>query len=160
MKAHKGIPALFFLGFAALAFPGCATQPAEISQADSGKPNVVIASRDVDTMKSSLISEMVGFGYHVDKDTPSLLELSRTTTDTITAHAVGTVDSPHERVIAYAFIKQGVSTRVIVDLLMRAQLPGGQVDTMSLNDNGTLYGLIQKQIERLKEEVETGRSGQ
>jgi len=149
-----------FLGATALSISGCGTQPATIPQTAYGKPEIVIASRDVDTMKSSLIREMARFGYQVDKDTPYLLEMSRTATDLITAHSVGSADSTHQRVVAYTIIKQGASTRIVADYSMRAQLPGGQVDTMSLSDNGTVSSLIQQLLNRLKETIESGKSAQ
>ena len=83
-----------------------------------------------------------------------MLEVSRATTDPITAHAVGTVEGTHQRVVTYTFTRQGVSTGVVADVSERAPLSGGQVETISLNDNGAVYGFFQKQLNRLKETVE------
>lgn len=154
MTPHRSIPALLFLGLAAQSFLGCVAPEAGTLRTVSGRPEIVIASRDIDAMKSQLIGEMVHFGYQVDSNSRDLLEISRNATDLITAHAVGSADGPHRRVVIYTFIQQGVSTRIIADVSMRAQLPGGQVDTVSLNDNGTVYGFFQKQLDKLKETLE------
>jgi len=143
-----------FLGIITLSFSGCVTQLADSSPTASGKPEVVIASRDVDSMKSSLTREMASFGYQVDQDTPNLLEISRTTTDLITTHAFGDADSAHKRVVDYTFLRQGVFTKVTADVSVRARSPEGQVETMSLNNNGAVYGFVQQQLEKLKEALE------
>src|SRR5271157_5337266 len=113
MNSHKAIPALLFLALAAQAFLGCVGQPAATSRTVSGRPEIVIASRDIDAMKSDLIGEMVHFGYQVDRNSQDLLEISRAATDPITEHAVGNADSTHRRVITYTFMRLGVSTRII-----------------------------------------------
>jgi hypothetical protein len=158
MNTYKGIQALLSLGLTAIAFSGCVSQLAADPKTVSGKPEVVIVSRDIDAMKSNLTESLLKYGYQKDKDTPDTLSLWRTTTDPITAHAVGNTDSMHQRVVTYTFSKQGQSTRIIAEISMRAQLPGGQVDTVSLNDSGTLYGLLQQQLDKLKETLESGKS--
>lgn len=154
MNSRRSIPTLLFLGLAAQSFLGCVTQGGGTTQAVSGRPEVVIASGDIDAMKSSLAGEMAQFGYQVDRNSEGLLELSRATTDLITASEVGNPGSAHRRVVTYTFTRQGVSTRIIADVSIRAQLPGGQVDTVSLNDNGAVYGFVQKQLDQLKKTLE------
>jgi hypothetical protein len=153
-KSRGHLMALLSLSLFTLSHSACVTGPANISQAAPGKAEVVIASRDIEEMKSKLLSEMAAFGYRVDKDMPYLLEISRATNDPISVHAVGDASSTHQRVIAYTFTRQGVSTRIIADVFMRAQSSGERVDTMSLNDNGAVYGFFQNQLDRLKKTLE------
>jgi hypothetical protein len=149
-KPRRHNLALLALGLLALSHSACVNGPASIPQSAAGKPEVVIASRDIEEMKSKLLSDMAGFGYQVARDTPDLLEISRPTTDLITAHYVGDASSIHQRVITYTFVRQGVSTRITADLSMRARSSEGRVDTVSLNDNGAVYGFIQNQLDELK----------
>lgn len=115
--------------FAVTLFSGCVTQQPKMTQTASGKPEVVIATTDVDAIKSAVISSLVNHGYTVEKDTPYELEMTRPTNSTENLAAslsIGNSYSTNSRVATYMFAKQNGSVRVIVHMFLRAQMPGAR----------------------------------
>jgi len=56
---------------------GCMSSPKKMTNTESGHPEVVIKTTDIDNIKSLLISDNLKHGYVVSKDMPTLLELHR-----------------------------------------------------------------------------------
>lgn len=70
---NKFIFVFLFVSF----LTGCGTIPEKSKQTQSGHPEVVIKTTDIDNLKSLLVSDNLKHGYSVVKDTPHSLELHR-----------------------------------------------------------------------------------
>ena len=140
------------------AVSGCATPVAKITNTSSGKPETIINTHSVDTIKSMIISDMIDFGYQVDKDTPYLLELSRPieggAEQLYASLAVGNSYSENRRIATYTFVKTGKGIRVVASASIRAQMAFGQIKSGSLDDNGNIYNTFQKQLLWIKDDIE------
>lgn len=137
--------------------PSCATPVAKITNTDSGKPEVIIETNNIDSIKSLIISEMVNFGYQIEKDTPYLLEMARATDsreNMTAALSIGNSSSTNNRLATYTFVKLNNGIRVIAAASLRAQLPGGKVNFSQLSNNGSIYNIYQKQLFVIKEKIE------
>lgn len=135
----------------------CATPVAKITTTPSGKPEVVINVRNVDAVKAAIITDMVNYGYQIEKDTPYLLEMARpanSSEDMMAALSIGNAHSTNHRVASYTFVTNDDGIRVIVSTSLRAQLPGGKVNSMQLNDNGNVYNTFQTQLFEIKAKIE------
>jgi len=140
---------------------GCAApQPAKISITPSGRPEATIRA-PIEQIKSAIISEEVNYGYTVEKDTPYLLVLVRDVNgkeNTGIAMTIGNMYSNNSRTASYTFASEGGSVRVVASMALRAQMPGGQVNTADINDNGDVYNTYQKQLNDIKARLEGAAS--
>jgi hypothetical protein len=135
---------------------GCVTMPEKMTVTPSGNPEVEIATKDISAIKAAVISRLVNEGYSVEKDTDYSLELTRATKgaeDFAAALSIGNSYSSNRRFVVYTFIKRGDIVRVIAAPGLRAQMPGGQVNTMPLS-SGNVYNLYQQQLFDIKAEIE------
>lgn len=137
---------------------GCAAPVAKITSTSSGKPEVVIHTTDVGAIKSLILADLINYGYQIEKDTPYLLELTRPANSTENFGAslsIGNAYSTNYRVASYTFVQTNDGIRVIASAALRAQLPGGQVNSSPLNDNGNVYNTFQKQLLDIKKKLES-----
>jgi hypothetical protein len=144
------------LVFLAVLLAGCAAPVQRISNTPSGKPEVVIAA-ELTAIKGAIIADRVNHGYQIEKDTDYLLELARPTKDNedIAAYfLVGNAYSTNHRVVAYTFVKTPEGVRVIGSPTIRAQLPGGQINSADLSNNGNVYNTFQTHLFEVKTVVE------
>ena len=155
----KKVTSLLMLLLALLT--GCVTQVSRVTTTASGKPEVTIATSDVGRIKSMIIGDMVNYGYTVETDTAYSLSLSRKMKDMeqfATALSIGNAYSSNSRLSNYTFVRDGNTTRVIFSGMLRAQLPGGQINTLPLDDNNFLFNEIINQLNEIKTKIETAPS--
>lgn len=138
---------------AALALSGCVTQPERISATASGKPEVTIPGVELPAVKAHLIGMLVNFGYTLERDTEYSLVLTRPTQageNFAVAMSIGNAYSSNSRVANFTFVKTPEGIRVIATPALRAQMPGGQVNELPLNGNGTVYNTFQQDLNEMK----------
>lgn len=134
----------------------CATPPGKMTTTESGKPEAIIAA-DVTTIKAAIIADLVNDGYQVEKDTPYSLEIVRSTkgNEDIAAYfLVGNVYSSNHRVVNYTFISTASGTRVIASPSIRAQLPGGKINSADLHNRDDVFNMFQTQLLDIKQKTE------
>lgn len=155
----KKVTSLLMLLLALLT--GCVTQVSRVITTASGKPEVTIATSDVGRIKSMIIGDLVNYGYTVETDTAYSLSLSRKMKDMeqfATALSIGNAYSSNSQLSNYTFVRDGNTTRVIFSGMLRAQLPGGQINTLPLDDNNFLFNEIINQLNEIKIKIETAPS--
>jgi hypothetical protein len=136
---------------------GCGTPVTKSVMTASGKPEVVITTTEVGQIKAMIIGDLVNHGYSVEQDTEYSLTLARPTKgmeDVAASIGTGNAYSTNRRVANYTFIKQGDSVRVIGSSSLRAQMPGGQVRSNSLDDNANIFNTFQQQLQEIKTKIE------
>lgn len=146
----------FGLAVLAALLAGCATSVQRITNTPSGKPEAVIAA-DLNAIKGAILADMVNHGYQIEKDTDYLLEMARPTKDNedIAAYfLVGNAYSTNHRVVAYTLVKTQEGVRVIGSASIRAQLPGGQINSADLSSNGNVYNTLQTHLFEIRTKVE------
>jgi hypothetical protein len=108
-------------------------------------------------IKALIIGNLLNFGYAVEQDTEYSLTLTRPVEgmENIAASiGAGNSYSTNRRVATFTFVKQPEGVRVVASSAWRAQMPGGQVRTSSLDDNGQIFNALQKELLAIKEKVE------
>ncbi len=145
-----------FVGLAvALALSGCATTEAPHAQTQSGKPEVTIATKDGDRIKSEIMAAMITAGYTLDKDSSFMLQFRGPVTAGETfllGMTVGNSYSSNWRTVSFNFLPVDASTRVIAVSSLNAQLPGGQ--TNGLDATGKHFDELQQLLSTVKSKVE------
>ena len=156
MKANH----LLLQGILVLGVSGCATAPPRTEVTRSGRPEIVIAA-PVQSIKSAIVADMMREGYTIQKDTDLLLEFSRPTKgaeDFLTSMAVGNGYSTNTRVTQFTIVRDGENAfRVFVSSSVQAQMPGGQVKSMSLNENNNVFNTYQAALKKMKDDLEAKR---
>ncbi len=146
------------LGLAlALGLFGCATPVAKMVENPSGKPEVTIASKDVDHIKSEIVSAMLNEKFNIEKDTPYMIEFRGAPTsgqDLAIAMTVGNAYSTNWRSVAFTFATLESGTRVIASLSLKAQMPLGQINSVSMDNNGAAFNSYQVFLNGLKAKLE------
>lgn len=138
---------------------GCTTVP-KMCQTASGKPEVTIKSTDISLIKSEIITDMMNSNYNIVKDTDYMLEMTRPATsgENFTAGmSIGNTYSTNYRSAIFNLAKLKTGTRVVASLALKAQLPGGQVNSMSMNDNGNVFNSYQQMLMDIQEKVEASK---
>lgn len=134
----------------------CSTTP-KLTETKSGNPEVAINTTDIDLVKSAILAKMLDKGYVLEKDTKYLLEMNRLLTDfkeTLAAGMlVGNAYSNNYRVVTYMFVVSEKEIRVVVSNSVRAILPGGLINSQTL-DNTNIYNLYQNLLNDVKKEIE------
>ena len=105
-----------------------------------------------------IIGDLVNHGYTVETDTEYSLVLSRklnSSEEMLAALFVGNSYSSNSRIASYTFVRDGGNVRVLCAAQVRAQMPGGQLKTMPLDDNGHVFNNFYQQLADIKKKVET-----
>ena len=143
---------------AILFFAGCATPPAKIANTASGRPEVIIADTQVGRVKSLLIGELVNDGYSIEQDTDYSLTMSRDLKggeQIGAAMLVGNSYSSNSRLTSFNFVQGGQNLRVIASGTIRAVMPGGKTNTLSLDNNNAVFNILQELLNEIKERIDS-----
>ena len=135
---------------------GCVAPVQKMALTASGKPELTISATLTD-VKSAILGEMVNHGYSVDQDTDYMMRMSRPLKggeDFGAALAVGNAYSSNRRVTIFTFVKQPEGIRVVVSSAWSAQMPGGQVNTTELTDNGNIFNAFETMLQDIKARLE------
>lgn len=139
-----------------LVLGGCVAPVPKMVETASGKPEIVINS-DLASIKSAIINELVNHNYTVEEDTDYMLRMSRpldASENLIAAMTVGNSYSVNKRLAVYQFIKLPEGYRVLVSPSMTSQMPGGQVNTVEISDNGDVFNTFQRGLIQIKATLE------
>ena len=123
----------------------------------SGKPEVVINTSDVGPIKALLIGTLLNYGYSLEQDTPYSLTLARPLKgmeEVGASLSTGNSYSSNSRVTTFTFVKQADGIRVVASSAWRAQMPGGQIRTTPLDDNGGIFNTYQTELLAIKAKIE------
>ena len=142
---------------------GCATAPPKSTQTASGHPEIVIASSDLKKVRANLISRNASTGWVLEQETESTLLFTRNdssgsfqsaATQLLLGNAYST---PPKYEVRYTLVSVQPGVRVIVNVSVSTQMPGGQVNRMSLSEAPATFNTFQAQLERVKTEIESSR---
>ena len=135
---------------------GCVAPVEKMASTASGKPEAVI-NADLAAIKSAIIGNLVNYGYTIEQDTEYMLRFSRPLKggeDFAASLLVGNSYSTNRRVTTYTFSRQPEGVRIIVSSALSAQMPGGQVNTSELADQGATFNTFQKDLNEMKAKLE------
>lgn len=144
----------------AVAISGCASAPPKIKETSSGHPEIVVAVKDSKPIRSNLIARNAGTGWVLEQETESTLLFTRTDTSGSFQSAATQVllgnaySTPPKYEARYTFISMPEAVRVIVNVFVSTQMPGGQLNRMSLSDAAPTFNPFQAQLEKVKSEIE------
>lgn len=144
-------------------FAGCATAPPKSAETPSGHPEITIASTDMQRIRGNLISRNATTGWILEQETQSILLFTRTDSSGSAQSAATQVllgnaySTPPKYEARYTLIPVATGTRVIVNASVSTQMPGGQVNRLSLSHASATFNPFQAQLERVKSEVESAR---
>lgn len=139
--------------------------PYRASKTESGKPEVLIASTDVDAIKTLLLHQMIDFGYEIDRDSPFVIKLKRNTgwsdsARNIVAAGGGRVDALGYTWVSYTLVVSNQKTWVVADAKVFMRPPfGGPLNGISLLGNNDGYNSLQFQLDALKAAIESAKRG-
>ena len=142
---------------------GCTTAPPKISETPSGHPEITIASSDAKKIRANLISRNATTGWVLEQETESTLLFTRTDSSGSVQSAATQVllgnasSTPPKYEARYTLVSVKSGTRVIVNVSVSTQMPGGQVNRLSLSEASATFNPFQAQLERVKLEVESAR---
>lgn len=140
---------------------GCASAPPKIKETSSGHPEIVISVKDLKPIRSNLIERNASTGWTLEQETESTLFFTKTDTSgslqsAVTQALLGNAYStPPKYEARYTFIPMPNSTKIIVNVFVSTQMPGGQVNRIGLSDASPTFNPFQTQLEKVKSEVET-----
>jgi hypothetical protein len=146
------------LSFALVA---CASVPTKSVQTASGHPEITIKTKDTKAIKSNLLSSNASSGWVLEQESDSTMFFTRVdasgsvqsaTTQVLLGNAHST---PPKYEARYTIFPVAEGIRVIANVSVSTQMPGGQINRMGLSDAGATFNNFQAQLERVKAEVES-----
>lgn len=137
---------------------GCASP--KIATTQSGRPEVVIHTKNIDTIKSALISAFVNVGYVLGNDSQYRLTLTRQTSGMEAVGAQLAIGNQYSttpvKTIGFTFANVSDGIRVIADMSMSTQMAFGQVNQADCSQGSAWFNEIQTMLEVLKGKLERG----
>lgn len=143
-----------------MAITGCASAPQKTTQTASGHPEIIIAAKDPKIIRTNLISRNATTGWILEQESENTLLFTKTdtsgslesaTTQILLGNAYST---PPKYEARYTLIPLPNGTRVIVNVSVSTQMPGGQINRMELSNAAATFNPFQAQLARVKDEVE------
>lgn len=135
----------------------CALQVAKITTTKSGKPEVLINIDNINKVKELIIADMINYNYEITKDTQYSLEMERPTKaeeEFLAMLIAGNLYSSNFRVVSFTILRLNQKIKVVVNDSIRARLPGGQINTVSIIDRGNTYNYFQRFLFNIKKLAE------
>jgi len=150
---------IFSFIFVAL-LSACATQPAKITQTVSGWPEIEISATDKKSVKDYILLKNSETGWSLEQESDSMLFFSQVDSSgsfnaALTTVALGNAYSTPPKYELKYFINQLPGrVKIVSNIAVSTQMPGGQVNRMFLNVNNAVYNAYQEQLNRFKKDVE------
>ena len=128
--------------------------PPVTHQTASGRPEVTIATTNVDAVKGALISVMINGGYSITRESHYLLAFDRPVDNVLAAALLGSqYDSTPNARISYTVARIQSGIRVVADLAIVTN-PGSAFERhTNMNANQDSLG-VQKLLLQIKSQVE------
>jgi hypothetical protein len=152
------------LAFATAALlSACASQPAKISQTSSGWPEIEISTTDKRAVKDYILLKNSEAGWNIEQESDSILTVSKIDSSgsfnaAFTQVALGNAYSTPPKYEVKYFINQLPGrVKVVSNIAVSTQMPGGQVNRVFLNDNNAVYNAYQEQLVRFKRGIEKAK---
>lgn len=152
------------LAFAVTALlSACAAQPAKISQTSSGWPEIEISAPDKKTVKDYILLKNSEAGWNIEQESESMLTVSKIDSSgsfnsAFTQVALGNAYSTPPKYEVKYFINQLPGrVKVVSNIAVSTQMPGGQVNRVFLNQNNAVYNAYQDQLVRFKQGIEKAK---
>jgi len=137
----------------------CASQPPKSVQTVSGWPEIEIAA-DKKAVKDYFMLKNVEGGFQVENESDSSLTVSKVDTSAsfnaaLTQVALGNAYStPPKYEVKYYFNQLPGRVKVLTNIAVSTQMPGGQVNRQFLNENSAVFNAYQDQLVRFKTQLE------
>lgn len=159
MKKLAVLPLLILLS-------ACATQT-RITETPSGMPEIVIRTTDKQAIKNNLIARNAQSGWFLERETDSTLfftyvDDSGSFRSALTQALIGNAYStPPKYEANYLLFPAGEGAyKVQVQVSVSTQMAMGQVNRVSLKDNVTVFNGFQRQLQKVKQEIEAAEEAQ
>jgi PBP1b-binding outer membrane lipoprotein LpoB len=141
----------------------CASQPAKISQTASGWPEIEISVSDKKLVKDYIVLKNSEAGWNMEQESDSMVTFSKVDSSgsfnaAFTQVALGNAYSTPPKYEVKYFINQlSGRVKVVSNIAVSTQMPGGQVNRVFLNENNAVYNAYQDQLVRFKQGIEKSR---
>ena len=138
----------------------CASQPAKISQTVSGWPEIEISTADKKSVKDYILLKNSEAGWNLEQESDSMLSFSKLDTSgsfnaALTQTALGnSYSTPPKYEVKYIISQLPGRVKIVSNIAVSTQMPGGQVNRMFLNENNTVFNAYQEQLNRFKRGLE------
>jgi hypothetical protein len=150
----------FSLVLLAISIAGCASAPERIADTPSGWPQVTISSDDTQYIQSWIINRMTNKGWSLDSQSNNGLKFTKTA-DTSSVKTVllqamigNSYSTTPKLETNYSIASLGDSTNVVAQAFVSTQMAMGQVNRIDFKNNNAVFNDIQRQLNKLKSEVE------
>jgi hypothetical protein len=150
---------IFAIIFVAL-LSACAAQPARITQTVSGWPEIEISATDKKSVKDHILLKNSETGWNLEQESDSMLSFSKVDSSgsfnaALTQVALGNAYSTPPKYELKYFINQLPGrVKIVSNIAVSTQMPGGQVSRMFLNESNTVFNAYQEQLNRFKKDIE------
>jgi hypothetical protein len=141
----------------------CAAQPAKITQTLSGWPEIEISATDRKSVKDYILLKNSEAGWNLEQESDSMLAFSKIDSSgsfnaALTQVALGNAYSTPPKYEVKYFINQLPGrVKIVSNIAVSTQMPGGQINRMFLNENNAVYNAYQDQLTRFKQGIEKAR---